>query len=305
MTADAKNTANFSAVAYAFGTELRKRLNVPVGLVGVYWGGTRIEAWTPAGAQPTVGSPANNAAQQRPSALYNGMVHPWKGYALRGMLWYQGESNCIQKDGALYAERMKALIGGWRAAWGQGDFPCYFVQLAPFQYVTGKPDSPSEQDLPMLWDAQSKAASEIAGAAVAHTADIGNWNDIHPTNKKPVGERLARLALSRTYGVKFNDDTGPEFKSFRVENGKIAVSFDRVTSGLHTRDSQPPVGFEIAEADGSFAPATAEIQGDTIILTSPQVTKPTQVRLGWMAGVDINLVNGEGIPAFPFLSKAQ
>jgi sialate O-acetylesterase len=302
LHAEGKGLQDFSAVAYVFGAKLRGELKVPVGLVGSYWGGTRIEAWTPSGAEPAVPAPAQGGPHHQVSALYNGMIHPWKGYALRGALWYQGETNCIQKDGVKYADRMQALVSGWRAAWGRGDFPFYFVQIAPFNYggfkLTG-------DTLPEFWAVQTKAAKEIQNSGMAVTQDVGNWKDIHPTDKKPVGERLARLALSRTYGKKFTDDCGPIFASAKAQSGKVKITFDHAKSGLVARDGKPVKGFELAGADGVFVAAEARIEGGAVIVSAKSVAKPTQVRFGWLTGADINLMNGEKLPAVSFSATVE
>ncbi|HEX7260495.1 MAG TPA: sialate O-acetylesterase [Luteolibacter sp.] len=292
-----QNKGNFSAVAYVFGRQLRKELKVPVGLVEAAWGGTRIEPWTPLDATPVIPSPKGSpvdkgAPHQQPAALYHGMILPWTGYAIRGAIWYQGESNCMQQDGMLYADRMQAMVSGWRAAWKQGDFPFYFVQIAPFPYGPGL--------LPVFWQAQTKAAREIPAAGMAVTQDVGNWKDIHPSNKIPVGERLARLALSRTYRVKFRDDCGPVFKSAKAAGDKVRITFDHAASGLAARDSKPLTGFEIAGADGKFVPAHATVLGGAVVVSDPQVKQPVQVRFGWIAGQDTNLMNGEKLPAVAF-----
>lgn len=290
-----QNRLGFSAVAYVFGRELRKQLKVPVGLVETSWGGTRIEAWTPKDAQPIVPSPPGNGAPQQPSALYQGMVLPWVGYAIRGVIWYQGESNCIQKDGMAYADRMQALVSGWRAAWNQGEFPFYFVQIAPFTYADGL--------LPVFWQAQTAAAARIPASGMAVTQDVGNWKDIHPANKTPVGQRLARLALSRTYGIKSPDDSGPIFKSAKVDGSRVRIEFDHAASGLKARDGKPLTGFELAGEDGRFEPAKAESFGKSIVVTSPNVVKPKKLRFAWAQGQDANLVNGEMLPAVTFSTE--
>lgn len=294
-----QNRWGFSAVAYVFGKQLRQQLKVPVGLIETAWGGTRIEAWTPQGAAPAVPPatphPKLGGPHQQPAALYQGMVLPWAGYAIRGAIWYQGESNCIQADGMAYADRLQAMVSGWRAAWKQGDFPFYFVQIAPFTY--------GGELLPVFWQAQTAAASRIPAAGMATTQDVGNWKDIHPKIKTPVGERLARLALSRTYRIKFRDDCGPIFKATKAKGGRVHVAFDHAASGLDSRDGKPLTGFELAGPDGVFVPAEAKVIRNTLVVTSPQVTKPAQVRFGWVQGQDTNLVNGEKLPAVSFSSK--
>lgn len=293
-----QNRIGFSSVAYVFGSKLRKELKVPVGLIEAAWGGTRIEAWTPKGAVPEVPPGATPGAHQVPSVLYQGMIQPWAGFGIRGAIWYQGESNCIQKDGLLYADRMKAMISGWRGEWKQGDFPFYFVQIAPFTYAT--PDL-----LPVFWQAQTKATAEIPATGMAVTQDVGNWKDIHPPKKTPVGERLARLALSRTYKQKFADDCGPIFKAARVEGAKVRIAFDHAASGLSASDGKPLTGFELAGADGIFQPATAESFRNTVVVSCPQVTQPQQVRYGWLMGQDPNLANGEKLPAVTFSAPVK
>lgn len=302
LRAEGQPLQQFSAVAYAFGCQLRKELNVPVGLVGVYWGGTRIEAWTPLAAEPVVPSPLG-AGHQQISALYHGMIHPWKGYAIRGALWYQGETNCSNMDGMAYADRMQAMVSGWRAAWGQGDFPFYFAQISPFSYSASfkKPAG----TLPTFWNAQTKAANEIKNAGMAATQDVGNWKDIHPLDKLPVGERFARLALSRTYGKKFTDDTGPTFSAAKVNGDKMQITFDHAKSGLATRDRKPVSGVEIAGADGIFTAAEVKISNNSIIVWANTVKHPTQIRFGWHEGVDTNLMNRDKLPAIPFTATIE
>lgn len=301
LAADPASTQRFSAVGFVFGRKLRQELKVPVGLIEASWGGTRIEAWTPAGAKPAVPSPADNAAHQKPAVLYNGMVHPWAGYAVRGALWYQGESNCIQKDGMAYADRMAALVSGWRKAFGS-DLAFHFVQIAPFNYTTQKVPSDT---LPTFWQAQVKAAREIPGTGMAVTGDVGNWKDIHPVDKVPVGERLARLALSRNYGVKFADDCGPVLKSAKAEGAGVRVAFDHAVSGLAASDDKPLSSFELAGADGVFFEASAVVKDGSVVVSSQKVAKPAQVRFAWRSGVGANLINGERLPAVAFSAKVE
>jgi sialate O-acetylesterase len=297
LRAEGKPLQEFSAVAYAFGVKLRAELKVPVGLVGTYFGGTRIEAWTPPCAKPEVPSVFREEERQQSAVLYNGMIYPWLGYAIRGALWYQGETNCHQNDGMKYADRMQAMVSAWRAAWGLGDFPFLFVQIAPYNYGGDK--------LPVFWAAQTKAAKDIKNAAMAVTQDVGNWNNIHPADKKPVGERLARLALSRTYDKKFIDDTGPVFASAKAGDGEVKVTFKNAKSGLNTRDGKPVAGFELAGADGKFVVAEARIADGAVIVSAVSVGNPTQVRFGWKAGADSNLLNGEKMPAVTFAAPVE
>jgi sialate O-acetylesterase len=266
----------FSAAMFYFGQRLHKELNVPVGLIESAWGGSPIEPWTIAGSQG--------------GGMYNGMIAPVKPFAIRGALWYQGETNV--PNGLQYYDKMKALIGGWRKVWSD-DFPFYFVELAPFAgYPAGA--------LPPLWEAQV-ASLKIPGTGMAVTTDIvQNIKDIHPRNKLDVGNRLALWALRKTYGKDGLVYSGPLYKSMKVEQGSIRVSFAHVGGGLKSRDGKPLSEFEIAGADGKFVAAEATIDGDTIVVRAKDVAEPTQVRLGWRNVANPNLANSEGLPASPF-----
>ena len=232
--------------------------------------------------------------QVRPTGLYNGMVYPLVPYAIRGAIWYQGESNL--QEGMLYHEKMKALINGWREVWGQGDFPFYFVQLAPFNYG-GWSESPFF--LPQIWEAQAATLS-VPHTGMAVTTDIGNLKDIHPRNKQEVGRRLALWALAKTYGRDDVTYSGPLYKSMAVEGNTIRLSFDYVGSGLMTRDEMPLTWFEIAGEDKQFVEAKASIDGDTLVVSSDSLANPVAVRFGWHQTAEPNLVNKEGLPASPF-----
>lgn len=239
---------------------------------------------------PPIVHAVNNHSQ--PTSLYNAMIHPLIPYGIRGAIWYQGESN--RGQGMMYFEKMKALVGGWRKLWGQGEFPFYFVQLAPFNYGN-PPDA-----LPEIWEAQSEAAAKIPNTGMAIINDVGNIRNIHPSDKNTVGIRLARLALSRSYGQKLVDDCGPLLKTFTVRNKAIRVEFHHAESGLTTRDGKAPAWFEVAGDDGNFVPAEAVIDGRAVVVSSPQVPAPTQVRHAWTQSAEPNLTNRSGLPASAF-----
>ncbi len=227
-----------------------------------------------------------------PTSMYNAMIYPIIPFAIRGALWYQGEANL--DDGMLYMEKMKALISGWRKLWGQGDFPFYFVQLAPFTYGGDK------QRLPRIWEAQTATLS-IPNTGMAVTVDlVDNVRDIHPKNKQDVGKRLALWALAKTYGKTGIVYSGPLYKSMSVEDGKIRIKFDYVGGGLISRDDKPPCCFEIAGADKNFVPATAAIDDGCVVVSSENVKEPVAVRFGWNEESMPNLSNKEGLPASPF-----
>lgn len=300
----------FTAVGYYFARHLQKELGVPIGLIGSNWGGTRIEPWTPpVGFQqvPALEEIAKNLENfptknqdgkinhQTPLALYNGMIHPLLPYAIRGAIWYQGESN--NGEGMLYYEKMKALVGGWRTLWGRDDMPFYFVQLAPYTYG-GDPTR-----LAGIWEAQAAALS-IPHTGMAATVDIGNVKDIHPRNKQDVGRRLALWALAKDYGQDDLVYSGPMYKSMKVEGGKIRVEFDHVGGGLVSRDGQPLTWFTIAGKDQEFVEAKAEIDGSSVVVWSESVPAPVAVRFAWNQTAEPNLSNKEGLPASPFRTDA-
>lgn len=236
-------------------------------------------------------------ASGAPSAIYNAMIEPLLPYAIAGAIWYQGEANCVGGDGLLYTEKMRALIDGWRTVWNQGDFPFYYVQIAPWEYGNYAPGSPDR--LPLIWQAQCNALTiPNTGMAVVH--DIGNLKNIHPTNKQEAGRRLALWALAKTYGKKDLVYSGPLYKSASVDGNKISITFDSIGSGLASRDGKPLNWFQIAGEDKKFVDATATIEGDKVVVTSTQVAKPVAVRLGWNELAEPNLMNKEGLPASPF-----
>ncbi|HTQ52452.1 MAG TPA: sialate O-acetylesterase [Candidatus Acidoferrales bacterium] len=230
---------------------------------------------------------------QQATALYNGMIHPLEPFPIRGAIWYQGESN--MGEGMRYAEHMRALVGGWRQLWGEGDFPFYFVQIAPYNYG-GNPATEAE-----IWEAQTAAANTISNAGMVVVNDIGNLADIHPKDKQDVGRRLALLALARTYGQKDLVDFGPTFKSLAIDGNQLRVTFDHIASGLKSRDGRPPDWFEIIDADeGGFVKADARIDGDSVVLSAPGVKNPVAMRFAWSGLAEPNLVNAEGLPAGAF-----
>jgi len=277
-----KTVSSFSAVLYHFGRRLREDVDVPLGLINACWGGSPIEQWMVRGG------------------MYNGMIAPLVSCPIRGAVWYQGENNVFNRNGFAYFGKMKALIGGWRKAWGT-DFPFYFVQLAPCTGQYGSGYAPGQ--LPALWEAQV-AALNIPKTGMAVTTDIvHNIGDIHPRNKLDVGNRLALWALAKTYGKKDLIYSGPLYKSMKIEGKKIRISFAHTGSGLKSRDGKPLNEFQIAGADGKFVPAKATIDGKTVIVESDKVEAPTQVRFGWHKTATPNLVNKEGLPASPFRTK--
>jgi sialate O-acetylesterase len=230
---------------------------------------------------------------RKPTGIYNAMIYPIKPFAIRGALWYQGEANL--DDGMLYLDKMKALVGGLRKVWQQDDLPFYFAQLAPYKYG-GNP-----YRLPVIWQAQTAALAEIPNTGMAVTIDlVDNINDIHPRNKKDVGERLALWALAKTYGKNNLVFSGPLYKSMKIEDNKIRIFFDYTGSGLTSQNNLPLNYFEIAGDDKNFVNADAVIDNDTVLVSSQNVEKPVAVRFAWNENAQPNLCNKEGLPASPF-----
>jgi sialate O-acetylesterase len=227
-----------------------------------------------------------------PTALYNAMIHPLVPFALRGAIWYQGESN--HNEGFVYTDKKKALLASWRRVFQQPDLPFYFVQIAPWKY--GDEDA---EILPQFWQAQRKCL-EIPNVGMAAISDIGEVGDIHPANKKEVARRLSLWALSKTYGQGQIDPNGPLYASHAVEGAAIRVKFDHATSGLASRDGKPLTHFEIAGRDGLFQPAEARIDGDSVVLTSAQVPQPRRARFAWSKVAIANLMDKDGLPATAF-----
>ncbi|MBN2712399.1 MAG: 9-O-acetylesterase, partial [Planctomycetes bacterium] len=228
---------------------------------------------------------------QQPTALYNGMIHGFVPLPIRGAIWYQGESN--HGEGMMYKEKMKALVGGWRKLWGN-DFPFYFVQIAPYSYG----NEPATV-VPIFWEAQEAASVEIPNCGMVVTNDVGNIKDIHPRNKQAVGLRLALLALKNTYGMKDILASGPKMKEMKVEGDKIRVVFDNA-EGLTTRDGKAPDWFEIIGKGTGYVKADVVIDGDAVILSSPEVKEACAMRFAWSKLAEPNLINKAGIPAGAF-----
>lgn len=227
-----------------------------------------------------------------PSGMYNGMINPLIPFGIRGVIWYQGESNAARA--LQYQKLFPALIDNWRTAWGQGDFQFLFVQIAPFGAGFYEEDEAAE-----LREAQFLTYLNVPNTGMVVTMDIGNVTDIHPRNKKEVGRRLALWALSGTYNQEGGIYSGPLYKSMSIEKNEIRVCFDFTGSGLMAENGKPR-GFEIAGKDMEFVEADCEIQGDCVIVISKAIDRPVAVRYGWGNDALPKLFNKEGLPASPF-----
>ena len=303
-----QTAGNFAAIPFFFGRDLHRRLHVPIGLLNVTLGGSCVEAWISgptarreACMQPALAAwEAIWAAYQQhaadtpppakpfdhrstPSVLFNGMLAPFVPYAMKGVIWYQGEQNADKPQD--YAARFQALIRDWRRQW-RADFPFLFVQLAPI----------GGENFSRLRDAQRQAlATPNTAMAVSVDLDTG----LHPRNKRPVGERLALAARALAYGEKI-EYSGPLADKASCVNSTVRVRFSHTGSGLALSAGAAPVSFTLAGADGVFLPAEARIAGDFIEVSCAKVPHPTAVRYGWVDGPVRNLINREGLPASPF-----
>ncbi|WP_221032402.1 sialate O-acetylesterase [Actomonas aquatica] len=310
-TPDALRDSQLSAAAYTFGRDLAAALgDVPVGIIHSSFGGTRIEAWMPASAfdlDPTITAARDLTYQAwvpgtQPTELYASMVAPYAGYALRGFLWYQGETNLMSADVELYAPKLRALITAWRTAWHQPEAAFYSALLAPFNYSDWDsfPAKVTPAALPAFWEMQ-QAGLDLPHTDFISTTDlVANRHDIHPPNKTDVGHRFALLALAHDYGFNALTAHGPRYASHTVaEDGTVTVTFTD-SAGLHRHDGQPARGFELAGADQVFHPAEASTEDGKVLLKAAEVPAPVAIRYGWDELADPNLYNSAGLPAVPF-----
>ena len=237
--------------------------------------------------------PVNTATEPNfPSFLYNAMIHPLVGYGIRGAIWYQGEANVARA--AQYGDLLPLMIRDWRNRWGN-DFPFYIVQLANYMKVQ---EGPEESEWAELREAQTKTL-RLENTGMAVIIDIGDADDIHPKNKPEVGRRLALQALAKTYGRPVLC-SGPVYAGCTLGNGEIRIRFSQTDGGLKTVDGGVVKGFCIAGGDHRFHMAEARIEGDEVIVRSPEVAYPVAVRYAWANNPVCNLTNGTGLPAGPF-----
>jgi sialate O-acetylesterase len=298
--------AKISAAGFFFAKDLQQQLKVPVGIISSSWGGSRIEPWTPAEAYMALPAFAKAKAtipfeidSVRPGKNYRSMIQPLAPFAIRGVLWYQGESNCMIHDGMRYADKMQALVEGWRKEWNDKSLPFYSVLIAPYYYTHRKDHlQHTPETLPEFWEAQFQS-TKIPNTDIIVVTDLVDYlSEIHPSYKWDVGRRLSLVALADTYHKKM-ESTGPVFKSMKIKDGKAILSFDHAL-GLKSSNGEPLSWFSVAAADGNFVPAQAIIIGQQLIVSAPSIDKPSMVRFAWNETAMPNLVNGAGLPAVPF-----
>jgi sialate O-acetylesterase len=316
----------FSAALFFFGRQMQLDLGVPMGLIHSSWGGTPIaswisgpsltanprlqpfltywqnlvlqyprnaarhalalKTWEAGGSQgPRPGAPLGPGHAHEPTTLYNGMIAPLVKFTIKGALWYQGETEAGRSQGDIYGEAMMTLVQDWRRAFGQGDFPFYWVQLANY-------GNASKNGHWMRVQEGQVRATALRNTGVAVINDIGDHASIHPTNKQEVGRRLALLAQGR--------GASPLYRQFTREGQSFRIWFDNAGLALKTRDGGPVAGFQIAGADGTYVPATARIDGASVVVSSQDVENPQSVRYAWDYDPAANLVNAQGLPASLF-----
>jgi len=299
-TGEPENVSEFSATAYFFGLMLNRTLKVPVGLICTSWGGTRIEPWISENGfkkfdwvklPDKTATKTENLSPQTPTVLFNAMINPIVGYGIRGAIWYQGESN--RNEPAQYQQLIPGLVENWRSVWSVGEFPFYYVQIAPYDY------GPTGLNSAYLREAQLKASTAIPNIGMACIMDTGEKDIIHPANKKAAGDRLAYLALVKTYGMKGFACEGPVLKEMKVEGSLVKLTFNNVANGLASLGKELSC-FEVAGANKRFFPAKAFITNDGITLFSPSVSEPVAVRYAFKDFIIGDLFNNEGLPASSF-----
>jgi sialate O-acetylesterase len=303
--ASPENTVDFSAVAYVFAQKINRVLDIPIGIIHSSWGGTPVEAWTQKEAMDKVltvdekstfryNSVENKREQDAPSQLFNGMIHPLLKYKIKGVIWYQGESN--RNHPKVYLKTFPLMIQNWRQLWENDAMPFYYVQIAPFGGYNGGGNSA------LLRETQLKTMDLLENVGMAVTLDIGENKSIHPAEKIKVGERLSYWALAKDYNIEGIQFSGPIYKSHHIDGDKILISFDHASLGLSTY-GKPLDHFEIAGSDGVFYPAKANIRRNgKIEVFSEKVKNPKDVRYGWKNFLVGTLFNTFGLPASSFRS---
>ncbi|MFW5944622.1 MAG: sialate O-acetylesterase, partial [Bacteroidota bacterium] len=300
--ASPENVWGFSAVAYFFGRQLQEILDVPVGMIHTSWGGSSVQAWISKEVMSDYQevdieeTDIKENTNHIPTALYNSMIHPLIPYRIKGALWYQGESNRMEPE--KYKELFPAMVKDWRNRWEIGNFPFYYVQIAPYMYGGNDAFSTPENSA-FIREVQLECLDLIPNSGMAVTLDIGEPDCIHPPKKKEVAERLLFNALSQTYGYKNVDGASPVYTSHEVKDSVIVLKFDNAENGLYAHDGLK--GFEIAGEDKVFYPADAKIVNRSeVLVKSDEVPDPVAVRYAWRNWVVGTLYDTNLLPASSF-----
>lgn len=293
---NAASVREFSAVGYQFARILQQRLKVPVGIIQCAYGGTDIEAWMT--KQSLVGfndfkNPPDTAkiVKNDPAVLFNAMLNPIIGFNIKGVIWYQGENNRVNP--LTYADKMAAMVNDWRSKWAIGNWPFYYVQIAPNVYKD------HSENIPLLYESQARAMQLIPNSGMVVSVDAGSQTTIHPPNKTIIAKRLSYWALAKTYGKTGISFVGPRYASLKISDDKAILSFEEISLGLTAYD-QKLISFEVAGEDKVFHPADAVISGKTVVVKSTAVKNPVAVRYAFKDRAVGNLYNVEGLPLAPF-----
>jgi sialate O-acetylesterase len=300
--ASPENVANFSAVAYFYGSQLQEILDVPVGIINSSWSGSCVEAWISTEVMTTFQKvdlkdvDISIKPKEIPTVLYNSMINPLIPYTIKGMIWYQGESNKGQPE--KYTKLFPAMVQDWRTRWGIGNFPIYYTQIAPYGYE-GNGFLSADKNSAFIREAQYQCLNLIPNSGIAITLDIGTKDFIHPPKKKEVADRLLYNALNQTYNYKTIEYAGPTFDTMEIKGGGLNLKFKNAVNGVYAYDTLE--GFEIAGDDKIFYTATAKIiDRKTVLVSSEKVLNPVAVRYGWDNWVVGTLFNTNLLPASSF-----
>lgn len=317
-----KTVAHFSAVSYYFARSLYQHVNIPIGIVLSTIGASTGQAWTSRKelesdtvlynkylrdydnspkSKEVINSGFTFEKVTRPTLLYNAMIHPLAGLSLRGIIWYQGEFN--RNDAGKYTLLLDHMIAGWRGDFGQGNLPFYLVQMPPFYWNN---EDPAAFDYAIFREAETNIRKESPNTEMAVTIDDDEARNLHPRNKKPVGERLAMIALNKDYGLKNISYMGPQVSALKMSGNKVKITYAKksVAGGLKTSDGQPPRLFYVAGNDHVFYPANATIKGNKVMLQSDSVSDIKAVRYAFTNTSVTNFMNCAGLPAEPFRTDA-
>ncbi len=297
-----------STTGYFFAKNLAENLKIPVGIISSSWGGTRVEQWTPALSyqksplfKDTIAGKENFKIDgMAPGKMFEGMIKPLIPYTMRGLVWYQGESNLMIHDTTTFVAKTRLMLDTWKLLWNDKNLDFYYVQIAPYYYSKRKDHLSHGADLlPYYWEDQAKCLSFKNSGMVVTTDLVDDLHNIHPSYKWEVGRRLSLWALAKDYGKKVVY-SGPVYKKMKIEKGSIVISFDYTGNGLSSADGKALNWFSVAGKDKKFVPATAVIRGNEIVVSSPAVPNPVAVRFAWDETAMPNLCNSEGLPASPF-----
>ncbi len=300
-----------SAIGYFFAKEIQASTNVPIGIISSSWGGTRIEQWTPDWAyeraaffKDSITSKDFKIDGMHPGQMFNKLIAPLAPFGIKGVLWYQGESNAMVEDQSTYPEKFSLFVNTWRDLFEDKNLPFYYVQVAPHLYTSRKDAKKhTVETLPQFWEAQSRGL-EVSNTGMVVTTDlVDKLSEIHPSYKWEIAHRLALWALAKDYGKRSLEYSGPIYKSMKIKEGKIYCSFSHAGNGLKAGDGQALTNFSIAGEDGIFVPAQAVINGKQVVVSSEVVSKPLHVRFAWDEKAQPNFFNTVGLPASPFRTK--